>query len=157
MKIKKKYIVLFFLLLTTVLSLTACGVLKPKEAVTLNQFTAKAKSMGYQVIESDGVQLPDSVTNAVMFYIDEPSNTTVEFYQMRTANQAIGVYENIVSQLEAKSSSNTKVNGTNFRSGTWKNYATYSKAITVDTIFILGDGDIKHKDAIDKFFKELGY
>ena len=153
---KKKTIFFATMLLIMALALSACSLVKPRTALTADDFKTKMESAGLTVEDATDQFEEGTVELVLIAYNDDYQ---IEFYVMETAAKAEQSFAGNKQNFEALSGnkSTASLNGSNFNSFTMTLGGQYAVVSRVENTFIYVDEEVEHRDTIKEILKDLGY
>jgi len=136
------------------LSLSACAF--QKTAITAEDFTRIATSLGYSV--DDATEQMEGNTETSLLAYDEAQDFQIEFHVVSTRSQASTAYSENKAKFDGiGAGSNLTMSGMN-----WASYAKtaggkYSYVAYIETTMVYVSAPEEYKQDIKDFISELGY
>ena len=147
---KKMNVLCLVFILVSVLS--ACN----KTAITAEEFTSKATSLGFTVV--DITEQYEGKTIAALIAIDSTKSYQIEFYEVANQSLASGMFSQnseILNQIGSGTS--TSASGSNWAFLSKTAGGAYGYASYINTTFVYAREPEEYKEAIKNVMKELGY
>lgn len=152
---KSKKIILGVLCLLMVFVLTGCG----KTAISTSDFKSKADNNGYTTKDvTSQFQSTGIVKEATLAMSNE--GYQVEFYVLSSKDNATSMFNTNKTTFETYKSGATSEGSTNLGDTQTYSLTTSSKYMylcKVDTTLLFVNVDVKYKDKVKSFVKDLGY
>ena len=127
-----------------------------KAAITAQDFSTKATSLGFTV--QDATDQMEGQTVISLIAIDSTESFQIEYHEVETQAQASSAFLQNQANLEGiHSGSTTSLSGVNWAKYTKTAGGAYGFVSYIDNTFVYVRAPKEYKQTIQDFIKELGY
>ena len=144
---KKKILII----LLCCIMLTGCF---SKEAISMSKFMGMSSKYNYTLGDVTNQYDSYNVREAV---VSKADGYQIEFYVLETVKDANNMFNVNKNDFKKSSGTNTSIKATNYETFKLTNDESYMYICRVDNTLLYVNTDIRYKEQIEEFIKELGY
>ena len=155
MKTKSLLAILIGVLL--IVALTGCF---SKQALTSDEFSSKMQGLGFSIVDASAQYSQFDHINKVLLAVDPTTSFQIEFYDINSDSNALGVYNTNFSTMEnsrGSSSSYSTVSMGNYNRATQESNGEYWVLSRVSSTFVYVHSDVANKASINSALDTIGY